>query len=132
MLYASCMAGMAFNAAGLGICHSLAHALGGRIHMPHGRLNAILLPHVIRFNGANNVANQRYAKLAKLCGLAASSRALSGAMSRLLTTLKMPTTLTVDDPSGIAAVALVDPCTATNPRVPTQGELETLLRGLNR
>lgn len=132
MLYASCMAGMAFNAAGLGICHSLAHALGGRVHMPHGRLNAILLSHVIRFNAANQIAAQRYAKLAKLCGLAASPRALSGAMSRLLPVLKMPTTLTVDDPSAIAAAALADPCTATNPRVPTQTELETLLRGLSR
>lgn len=132
MLYASCMAGMAFNAAGLGICHSLAHALGGRIHMPHGRLNALLLPHVIRFNAANQIAASRYAKLAKLCGLAASPRALSGAMSRLLTSLKMPATLTVDDPSGIAAAAMADPCTATNPRVATAADLETLLRGLYR
>ena len=131
MLYASCLAGIAFNTAGLGICHSLAHALGGRMHMPHGRLNAILLPHVIRFNAANQSAASRYAKLAKLCGLAASPRALSGAMSRLLTMLKMPTTLTVDDPGTIAAAALADPCTATNPRVPTQGELERLLRGLS-
>ena len=132
MLYASCMAVMAFNAAGLGICHSLAHALGGRIHQPHGRLNAILLPHVIRFNAVDHAAAQRYAKLAKLCGLAPSSRALSGAMGRLLTALKMPSTLTVDAPAAIAAAALADPCTATNPRVPTQAELETLLRGLNR
>ena len=131
LLYASCMAGMAFNAAGLGICHSLAHALGGRLHLPHGRLNAILLPHVIRFNAANKEAAQRYAKLAKLCGLAASPRALSGAMSRLLTGLKMPTTLTADDPGAIVAAAMADPCTATNPRVPTQADLENLLRGLN-
>lgn len=132
MLYASCMAGMAFNAAGLGICHSLAHALGGRIHMPHGRLNALLLPHVIRHNAANSAAAQRYAKLAKLCGLTASPRALAGAMSRLLITLKLPQTLKVDDPSGIAAAALADPCTATNPRISTAAELEILLRGLSR
>ena len=132
MLYASCMAGMAFNAAGLGICHSMAHALGGRLHLPHGRLNAVLLPHVIRFNAANQSAASRYAKLARLCGLAASPRALSGAMSRLLTALKMPAALTVDDPIAIAAAAMADPCTATNPRVPTQAQLETLLRGLSR
>ena len=78
MLYASCMAGMAFNSAGLGVCHGLAHALGGRLHLPHGRLNALLLPHVIRFNAANRETARRYAKLAKLCGLAPSARALAG------------------------------------------------------
>lgn len=132
MLYASCMAGMAFNAAGLGVCHGLAHALGGRIHMPHGRLNALLLPHVIRFNAANSEAAKRYAKLAKLCGLAPSHRALSGAVSRMLTVLKVPPTLTVDDPAAVAAAAMADPCTAANPRLPKQEELEQLLRGLNR
>ncbi len=132
MLYASCMAGMAFNVAGLGVCHGLAHALGGRLHMPHGRLNAVLLPHVIRFNAADPWAAKRYAKLAKLCGLVPSPRALSGVVSRLLTALKMPTTLTVDDPASVAAAALADPCTATNPRAPKQEELEHLLRGLCR
>ncbi len=132
LLYASCMAGMAFNAAGLGICHSLAHALGGRMHMPHGRLNALLLPHVIRFNAADSAVARKYAKLAKLCGLATSPRALSGAVSRLLTALKMPSALAVEDLSGIAAAALADPCTATNPRGPTQAQLEALLRGLSR
>ena len=132
ILYASCMAGMAFNSAGLGICHSLAHALGGRLHLPHGRLNAVLLPHVIRFNAAQPEAARRYAKLARLCGLAPSARALAGAVSRMLTVLKMPTTLTMDGPAEIAAAALADPCTTTNPHAPTQAELEKLLRGLNR
>ena len=130
MLYASCMAGMAFHAAGLGICHSLAHALGGRLHLPHGRLNAILLPHVIRFNAANGRAARKYAKLAKLCGLSASPRALSGAVSRLLIALNMPPALTVDDLAAVAKAALADPCTATNPNLPSQADLENLLRGL--
>lgn len=132
MLYASCLAGMAFNAAGLGVCHSLSHALGGRIHMPHGRLNAMLLPKVIMFNAANEPTAQRYGKLAKLCGLTPSPRALAGALSRLLTTMNMPRKLTVDDPQAVAAVALADRCTCTNPRKPTQADLEHILQELGR
>jgi 1-propanol dehydrogenase len=128
MLYASCLAGMAFNSAGLGVCHSLAHALGGRLHLPHGRLNAVLLPHVIAYNAAQSAAADKYARLAKLCGLAPSPRALAGAVGRLLTALKLPRTLSVDDPKGAAQAALEDRCTATNPRAPTQTDLEAILR----
>lgn len=130
MLYASCLAGMAFNAAGLGICHGLAHALGGRVHMPHGRLNAILLPRVITFNAAQDTAAKKYAQLAKLCGLTGSARALTGAVNRLLTALKLPKTLTVDDPKAVAAAALEDRCTAANPRKPSAADLEGILREL--
>lgn len=130
MLYASCLAGMAFDAAGLGISHSLAHTLGGRIHMPHGRLNALLLPRVVAFNAAQEAAAKKYARLAALCGLAGSSRALTGALNRLLTALKLPRTLTVDDPKAVAAAAMEDRCTAANPRKVSAAELETILREL--
>ena len=130
MMYASCLAGIAFNAAGLGICHSLAHAMGGRIHMPHGRLNAMLLPRVVAFNAQNSKTAQRYAKLAQLCGLAASPRALSAALNRMLTALNLPKTLTVNDPKTVAAVAMEDRCTGTNPRSPSLLELESILREL--
>lgn len=130
MLYASCLAGMAFNAASLGICHSLAHALGGRVHLPHGRLNALLLPHVVAYNAADAAAAAGYSRLARLCGLAPNPRSLSAALNRLLTTLKLPRTLEVENPQAVAADALKDVCTATNPRAPTQGELERLLRAL--
>ncbi len=130
MMYASCLAGIAFNAAGLGICHSLAHALGGRIHMPHGRLNALLLPRVISFNAQQSEPARRYANLARLCGLAGSARSLSAALNRMLTTLKMPKTLEVPDVNAVAQAALNDRCTQTNPRMPSVMELESILREL--
>jgi len=72
------------------------------------------------------------AAVKKLCGLAASPRALSGALGRMLTLLNMPKTLAVEDPAAVAAASLADRCTAANPRTPTQAELEEILRGLAR
>lgn len=78
---ASTMAGMAFGNAFLGISHSMAHKVGGRYHIPHGRINAILLPHVILYNGIvpaklstwpkykYYVADQKYMELARAIGL---------------------------------------------------------------
>lgn len=82
---ASTIAGMAFANAFLGISHSIAHKMGAQWHMIHGRTNAILLPHVIKYNGTQtqkpgmwpkyNVykANVRYQEIAKLLGLPAST-----------------------------------------------------------
>ncbi len=52
MLLASCMAGMAFSSAGLGLCHAMAHQPGAALHIPHGLANAMLLPTVMEFNPA--------------------------------------------------------------------------------
>ncbi len=73
----------------------MAHALGGRFHVPHGRLNALLLPGVIQFNAVEQRTAEKYARLAKLCGLAANPRALSSAVTRLRSGLKIPLKLPV-------------------------------------
>lgn len=78
---ASCIAGMAFTNAFLGVNHSLAHKLGGEFHIPHGLANAYLLPHVIEYNGQQTptkfaawpkydhyIAPERYAEIAKIMG----------------------------------------------------------------
>lgn len=70
--YASCMAGAAFNNSSLGINHSIAHSIGAKFHIPHGRANAILLPYIIE---VNSNADIRYAKVAHALGLPASSAA---------------------------------------------------------
>lgn len=82
---ASAIAGRAFANAFLGINHSLAHKLGPEFHIPHGRANAILMPHVIRYNAIKPrkhtlfpkyehfVADERYAHIARTLGLLAST-----------------------------------------------------------
>ena len=139
MLLASNLAGMAFNGAGLGLSHSMAHALGGRFHIPHGRLNAMLLPHVIRFNAADHRTAERYAALAKACGLTPTARGLAFAMERLRGRLEQPGRLSecgVDSKEvracgdQIAAAALADLCAPSNPRSVTAQDIKTILREL--
>lgn len=66
---ASTMAGIAFNHAGLGLNHAIAHQLGAQFHIPHGLANALLLTSIIRFNAQDERARHRYARLARLCHL---------------------------------------------------------------
>ena len=118
---AATMAGMAFTQAGLGLCHALAHSLGGQFHIPHGRLNAILLPAVIRCNAT--AAGGRYAELARAVGLEGRAetlgvRNLISALVRLRKELGLPATLEVSlagKREAVIEAALADPCCATNP-----------------
>lgn len=136
---AATMAGLAFDNAGLGVCHALAHALGGAFHTPHGRLNAILLPTVIEFNA--EVCAAPYRQIAARCGLLGATdtltvKALMRALIQLRRQLEMPRTL---QQAGIAPDALKaqlhklaetasqDPCLSGNPRPVTVSQLEQLI-----
>ncbi len=146
---ASCMAGIAFEAAGLGLNHGIAHALGGRFHVAHGKINAMLLPLVIEYNAGTlgefkpclPIAG-RYAEIAKRAGWdGATPRAgvknLARALSRMNERFGIPSTLRalgVDlgelprwGPELVDA-ALADLCTATNPRKPSPGDVADLIR----
>ena len=152
---ASCIAGMAFTNAFLGINHSLAHKLGGEFHIAHGRANAILLPHVIEYNGETNptkfmafpkygkfVAPERYAQIAKRLGLPASTteegvKSLVKAVKDLMKELNIPFTLKemgVDEKVYLEKIkdlsykAFEDQCTTANPRLPKVHELEDLYK----
>ena len=121
------MAGMAFTQAGLGLCHAMAHALGGAFHLPHGRLNAILLPAVIDCNAHG--AAERYARIAAAAGIGGSAatlavRNLKNALVRLRRELQLPDTLAQAGVKPVevrsrmrelVAAVVADPCCATNP-----------------
>ena len=124
---AATMAGIAFTHAGLGLCHAMAHSLGGMFHVPHGQLNAVLLPAVIASNA--HVAAPKYAQLSRACGMGSTTdtiavRNLRSNLVRLRRELKLPETLVQ---AGIApgalrsamndvvSATLADPCCKTNP-----------------
>ncbi len=124
---AATMAGVAFSQAGLGLCHAISHSLGGAFHVPHGRLNAILLPAVM---GCNVHASAgKYAALARAAGLGGSAdtvavRNLRNALIRLRRELNLPATLAEAgvEPRAVRAQmqslvdsVLADPCCKTNP-----------------
>ena len=124
---ASTMAGLAFSKAGLGLCHAMAHALGGVFHLPHGRLNGILLPAVITGNA--HFSGEKYARLARSAGIIGAAegvavRNLKNGLVRLRKELNMPQTLKEAgiDPRDvwhntpkIVEAVLSDPCCTTNP-----------------
>lgn len=138
MLLGSCMAGMAFNNSGLGLTHSMAHALGGHFHVPHGLANAVLLPYVIRFNIFD--AGVRYRELARVLGLPHANveegvTSLINAVQGLNDSMGIPSRvrdLRLDKSEYdaatevMAAHALEDRCTAGNPRRPSRQDLKEL------
>lgn len=146
---ASCLAGMAFNEVGLGINHGIAHALGAKFHIPHGRANAMLLPHVIRFNahlracfGAEPIeAAIRYADIARKIHLPHDTvriavESLIDEVKYMLRRMEIPATLWdagvsredfEREKNNIIKAAMDDLCTASNPREVTAESVENLL-----
>lgn len=135
---AATMAGVAFSQSGLGLCHAMAHALGGRFHIAHGRLNAILLPAVVEHNAA---ANKKYADLARSAGLggtadAVAVRNLKNTLMHLRKELQLPQTLAqagippravAEETQNLVRDTLEDPCCATNPVSPNENMVRRIL-----
>lgn len=149
---ASCLAGMAFTNAFLGLNHSMAHILGGKFHLPHGRANAILLPYVIQYNAAKPSkfaafpqyefyqAPERYAEIARFLGLPAATTeegvtSLIQAIRNLNGEFGIPLSLQETgisreefqrEVAEMADIAFNDQCTGANPRMPLVAEIEEL------
>ena len=154
---AQCLAGMAFSNALLGIVHSMAHKTGAVFekygaHIIHGAANAMYLPKVIQFNAKNEVAAKRYADIADFINLGGNTveekvqllvkflRGMNDALN-IPQCIKhygldsypcekgfVPEEVFLEKFPDIAANAISDACTGSNPRIPTQEEMEKLLK----
>lgn len=145
---AQCLAGMAFSNALLGIVHSMAHKTGAAYsggHIVHGCANAMYLPKVIKYNAKNEAAAKRYSDIAKFIDLKGDSTdslvdALINELKSMNAALNIPTCIKdyeggiIDETefntklADVAALAISDACTGSNPRIPTQEEMEKLLK----
>ncbi len=155
---AGCIAGMAFTNAFLGLNHSIAHKIGGEYHIPHGRANAVLLPHVIRYNATEPSklvsfpkydrfkADKKYAEIAAALNLPASTaeegvESLVNAIINLMKEVDEPLSFAecgIDEKTyaeklgEIAEKAFEDQCTTANPRLPLVSEIEEIMMNAYR
>ncbi len=146
---ASTIAGMAFANAFLGINHSLAHKMGAEFHIPHGRANAMLMPHVIRYNATKPkkftafpkyehfIADKRYAEISKMLGLPCrtTEEGVESLVQAIIKLAKeMNVTMSIADfgvskaefdskVDYLADKAFEDQCTTANPKLPLVSEL---------
>ncbi|MDR2736601.1 MAG: bifunctional acetaldehyde-CoA/alcohol dehydrogenase [Gracilibacteraceae bacterium] len=151
---ASTIAGMAFTNAFLGLNHAMAHKLGAEFGLPHGRANAILLPHVIAYNAQKPTkftifpkyssfrADERYGEIARGLGLPAASSAegvasLIAAVRGLMFRVEMPSNLAdcgierhtyMEKIPALAEKAFEDQTITSNPRLPLLSEIEEIYR----
>lgn len=154
MHVASCLAGLAFNSASLGLNHGMAHALGGKFHIPHGRSNAMLLPHIIEYNSGITIHSKsqkeyppcvrKYVNVAKLLGCSnfneiTTVRALISWIQFMNKEMNIPLSVAqcgIDKTEYFHAIdsmaekALADGCTKTNPKVPTKLEIVSIFEHL--
>ena len=153
MADASCMAGMAFANAFLGVCHSMAHKLGAYHHLPHGIANALMISLVIEFNAAENPrkmgtfsqyqyphTRERYAECARFCGIQAKNddeavQKLIEKMEALKEAVGVKKTIRdygVDEKHFLETLdvmteqAFDDQCTGANPRYPLMSEIKEM------
>ncbi len=150
---ASCIAGMAFTNAFLGLNHSIAHKIGGEYHIPHGRANAALLPYVIKYNAETPskfvsfpkynkfIADEKYAEIAAFLGLPAKNTKegvenLIKAVRELMKEVNEPESFAqcgIDKETymrnvpDIANKAFEDQCTTANPKLPLVKEIEQIM-----
>ncbi len=151
---ASTIAGMAFTNAFLGVCHSMAHKIGAEFHLPHGRINAILLPYVIKYNGVDDptkfvsfpkyeyyVAKHKYAEISRRMNFPAFTddeglESLVREVDKLRADIGIPKSFKeagIDEKEWLAKVdiladrAFEDQCTSANPRVPLVSEIKQIL-----
>ncbi|MGB2741300.1 MAG: L-threonine dehydrogenase [Cognaticolwellia sp.] len=133
MAYAQFMAGMAFNNASLGYVHAMAHQLGGFYDLPHGVCNAVLLPHVQRYNA--QVCSERLKDIAKSMGVDVLTLSAKQGADAAISAIEQ-LSKTVGIPSGLAALevkasdfsllaenALKDVCGLTNPKQASHEEI---------
>ena len=150
----STIAGMAFTNAFLGVCHSMAHKIGAEFHLPHGRINAILLPYVIKYNGVDDptkfvsfpkyeyyVAKHKYAEISRRMNFPAFTddeglESLVREVDKLRADIGIPKSFKeagIDEKEWLAKVdiladrAFEDQCTSANPRVPLVSEIKQIL-----
>ena len=156
MHVASCLAGLAFNASGLGLNHGMAHQLGAEFHIPHGVANSILLPYIIEFNSeitlyshqkeSYNPCVRRYCNIARILGVfnlneVVTIRSLISYVRFLAGQMKLPDSVHKACPdlteeeylskvTSMAEHAIQDDTVSTNPRVPTVDDVIEIYKAI--
>lgn len=136
VMFASLEAGLAFSNASLGIVHSMAHSLGGLLDLPHGECNALLLNHVVNFNFQD--AEDKYSNLINLLGIETKKLTFREKKLALFDYIQnfrynagvegalQDRRVKIGDIPSLAKKALADACSVTNPRRPSQRDIEVI------